>query len=73
MTEANQEITGVVTTAQAAQEAQAIKKEPTVPHVSVPTALVQAIYQYLYNRPMAEVEGLVAGLRQLAPPSAPSN
>lgn len=36
----------------------------TVPRVSMPAELAQAIHDYLMTRPMGEVEGLVVSIRQ---------
>lgn len=36
-------------------------------NVSIPQGLAQAIHDYLMTRPMREVEGLVAPLRQAQP------
>lgn len=36
-------------------------------NVSIPQQLAQAIHDYLVTRPMREVEGLVAPLRQAQP------
>lgn len=41
--------------------------------ITVPAQLAQGIHEYLMTRPMREVEGLVAGLRQCAPPPEAGN